>query len=447
MKKVIGFLSCFVLTHVVVWSADWPKWLGPTGNGVWNEDGVVSSIPAGGLTTKWEFEVGLGYASPSVANGKVYLMDYVHENGELTNNAGARDRLMGFERIICIDAETGEQIWKVEYPRAYNISYPGGPRCIPVVSEGRVYALGAEGNLNVLDAETGQRVWSKDFTVDYNTETPIWGYAAHPLVHGDTVFCIVGGEGSVVVAFDTHTGEERWRALSASSQGYCPPSIIKHRGVEQLVIWHAEALNGLNPETGEVYWSEELKPSWGGAIQVPRKLNSQLYVSGPGAAALYQLKNENGKPGIEMVWRGNPRNAVYAVNGSIIFDNAAIYGVDQVASALIAVNREDGSRLWETQEPILAEVGTRAKHGTAFLVRYKDSNFYYILSETGDLIFAEFSPDGYKELGRQHKLDPTNSTFGRPVVWSHPAFAEKTMFARNDKKLIAVDLNQNHYSR
>jgi hypothetical protein len=79
-------------------------------------------------------------------------------------------------------------------------------------------------------------------------------------------------------------------------------------------------------------------------------------------------------------------------------------------------------------------------------VRYKDSNSYNILSESGDLIIVEITYDGYKELGRQHVLEPTNTTSGRPVVWSHPAFADRTMFARNDKKLIAVDLNESHYS-
>ena len=446
MKKLILLLSCIVLTPFA-WSSDWPKWLGPTGNGVWNEDGVVTSIPAGGLTTKWEFEVGLGYGGPSVANGKVYLMDYIRDSGEITNNAGGRDQLTGMERVLCLDEDTGELIWKFEYPQSYMISYPGGPRCIPVVADGNVFALGAQGNLNVLNANSGELVWSKNFTSDFDTETPIWGFAAHPLVHGDSVYCIVGSEGGVVVAFNKDTGKERWRALSASSPGYCPPSIVTHGGVEQLVIWHAEAVNGLNPKTGEVYWSESLKPSWGGAIQVPRVLGSQLFVAGPGAAALYQLKNEGGKPGIEMVWRGNPRNAVYTVNGSLIFDKSAIYGVDQTASALIAVNRDDGSRIWSTQEPVLAEVGTRAKHGTAFLVRYKESDLYYILSESGDLVLAEITPGGYKELGRQHILEPTNTTYGRFVVWSHPAFADKTMFARNDKKLIAIDLNESHYSR
>lgn len=444
MKRILVFLFCF-FTPVFLRAADWPHWLGPTGKNVWQEQGVITSIPSDGLKTKWDFEVGLGYGGPSVAKGKVYLMDYMREQGELSNNAGSRDRLTGKERVLCLDAKTGKLLWKFEYDRSYSLSYPGGPRATPTVKEGKVYALGAEGNFNVLDAETGKLIWSKDFNKDYGAETPIWGFAAHPLVSGDTVYCIVGGEGSVVVAFDKDTGKEKWRALSADKQGYCPPTMITFQKSKQLIIWHPQAINGLNPETGEVYWSEELKPSWGGSIQAPRKLGNQLYAAGPGVAALFTLSNENGKPGVEMIWRGNRRNAFYSVNGNIIFDKEAIYGVNSETSSLTAIRIEDGSRIWETQEPVLKEVGKRERHGTAFLVRHEESNTYFILNENGDLILAEITPAGYNELGREHILEPTNRTGSRMVVWSHPAFAQKTVFVRNDKKLIAVDLNKRSY--
>lgn len=427
-------------------AADWPKWLGPNGKNVWQEQGVISSIPEDGLKTLWEVEVGLGYGGPSVAKGKVYLMDYQYESGDITNNPGSIDELKGMERVLCLDAKTGELIWKYEYDRQYNMSYPSGPRTTPTVVDGKVYALGAEGNLSVLDAESGKMIWSKDFQKDYGAETPVWGFSAHPYVNGDTVYCIVGGEGSVVVAFNKDTGAEKWKALSATSQGYCPPTIIKHAGREQLIVWHPESVNGLDPETGEVFWTEELKPSWGGSIQVPRKLGNQLFVAGPGAAALYDLKQSDGKPSVEMVWRGNPRNSVYPVNGNVIFDKAAIYSVDSGTSALMAIDREDGSRLWQTQEPVLAEADRKQRHGTAFLIRHRDSDLYYVLSESGDLILSEITPEGYEELGRDNILEPTNSTWGRPVVWSHPAFARKAIFARNDKKLVAVDLNSANYN-
>ncbi|MCZ6673226.1 MAG: pyrrolo-quinoline quinone, partial [Verrucomicrobia bacterium] len=119
-------------------------------------------------------------------------------------------------------------------------------------------------------------------------------------------------------------------------------------------------------------------------------------------------------------------------------------------SALTAVSPEDGARIWETQEPVLdAEVrassSRRIRHGTAFLIRHQDSDTYYIFSENGDLIIAELTLNGYKEIGRQNVLEPTNFAMNRKVVWSHPAFAGKTMFARNDNKLIAVDLDEKSY--
>ena len=97
-------------------------------------------------------------------------MDYLRDTGEMTNNAGTRDQLTGVERVICVDAETGEQVWEFEYPCTYKISYPGGPRCSPVVADGKVYALGAEGDLHVLEADSGKPIWSKNFNADYNSE-------------------------------------------------------------------------------------------------------------------------------------------------------------------------------------------------------------------------------------------------------------------------------------
>lgn len=443
LKNICAFL---LVSAVGAQAADWPHWLGPYGKNVWSENGVVSSIPADGLTTLWEAEVGLGYGGPAVADGKVYLMDYLYERGDITNNPGGIDELQGTERVLCLDAQTGELIWTYEYDRQYNMSYPSGPRCTPTVVDGKVYALGAEGNLSVLDAASGELIWSKDFQKEYGAKTPVWGFSAHPYVHGDTVYCIVGGEGSVVVAFHKDTGAEKWRALSASSQGYCPPTIIEHAGREQLIVWHPEAVNGLDPKTGDVFWTEELKPNWGGSIQAPSKLGDQLFVAGPGVAALYDLTLSGGKPAVEMVWRGNPRSSVYPVNGNVIFDEAAIYAVDSNSSALMAIDREDGSRLWQTQEPVLAEADQRQRHGTAFLVRHQDSDLYYVLSESGDLILSEITSEGYKELGRANILEPTNSTRGRSVVWSHPAFARKAIFARNDKKLVAIDLDAANYN-
>lgn len=109
------------------------------------------------------------------------------------------------ERILCLSSETGELIWKHEYDQPYTLSYPGSPRCTPSIAAGKVYTLGTEGDLLCLDAETGEKYWSKSFNEDYGTTTPLWGYAVHPLVVGNHVYCIVGGEGIVVVLFMSMT--------------------------------------------------------------------------------------------------------------------------------------------------------------------------------------------------------------------------------------------------
>ncbi|MBP86287.1 MAG: pyrrolo-quinoline quinone [Planctomycetaceae bacterium] len=417
-------------------AADWPQWLGPQRDSVWREDGIVSKFPADGLPVKWRATVGLGYSGPAVWDGKVYVLDYERQEGELKNGPGTRTKLEGRERVLCFDAATGDLLWQHAYDRPYSLSYASGPRCTPTVNEGRVYALGAHGDLRCLEANSGKVLWKKDLVNQYNAPTPVWGFAAHPLVDGDLLYCVVGGEGSVAVAFDKRTGKEVWHSLTAREQGYCPPVMIEHAGVKQLVIWHPEAINGLNPKTGEVYWTQELKPSYGMSITTPRKIGDHLFASGiGGVGALLKLNND--KPDAEIEWRGKPKSAVYCCNSTPFAVDGILYGNDCQVGNLMAVRLEDGERLWNTFKPTSGST-RRASHGTAFIVRHEDR--FFLFSETGDLILAKLSPSGYEEISRFHVLDPTNECFGRDVVWSHPAFAQKCMFARNDKELVCVGL-------
>ncbi len=415
---------------------DWPQWLGPQRGSVWREDGVLDRFPADGLKVEWRAPVAYGYSGPAVAGGRVFVMDYVVEKGEIRNNATVRDELEGTERVLCFDAATGKLLWKYEYARPYRISFGGGPRCTPTVDGDRVYALGAEGNLWCLSVEDGRVLWSKDFVEEYGAETPLWGVAAHPLVGGDKVFCVVGGEGSVAMAFDKHTGREVWRALSAEHQGYCPPTMIEHAGMRQLVIWHGDAINGLNPNSGEVYWSVPLKPSYGMAIAAPRMLGPYLFASGYGRVGLL-LKLADDRPAVDIVWRGEPKTAVYSSNVTPFLLDGMIYGCDIETGALMGVRMADGERLWQTVAPTMG-ADRRGRYGTAFLVRHEDR--FFLFSETGDLVLARLLPEGYEELDRTRLLEPTEDVFGRRLVWSHPAFAGRSVFARNDKELVRASL-------
>ncbi len=435
--KSLSLVVVVVLWNAVVAQAeDWPQWLGPTRNSVWNEQGTVDKFPEQGLPVKWRASVSLGYSGPAVAKGKVYVTDYMRETGDTSNNPGQRRELTGKERVLCFNAEDGKPIWEHEDSVAYKISYPSGPRCTPTVSDDKVYTLGAEGNLLCLDANKGNVVWSKELKKEYKTDSPQWGFCGAPLVDGQKLIVLVGGQGSVAVAFDKDTGKELWKALSASESGYCPPSIIEAGGKRQLIIWSADDVNGLDPETGSAYWTQALKPNYGMSIAIPQKHGDYLFASGiGGVGALFKLDKD--KPGAAVVWRGTNKNALYSANTTpVIDDEGVLYGADCQSGQFIAMKLENGDRLWTSFAPTTNT--RRGGHGTAFIVRNGDK--YFLFSETGDLILAHLSGKSYDEISRFHVIDPTGECFSRDVVWSHPAFANKCCFARNDKELVCVSL-------
>ena len=330
---------------------------------------------------------------------------------------------------------TGKQLWVYDYPCQYRLSYAGGPRVTPTVDGNRVYGLGAEGRLYCLDVATGKEIWARELKTDYQIEAPIWGFCGHPLVDGDQLICLVGGEGSVLVSFDKATGKELWKSLNAPEPGYCPPRVIEVAGQRQLIIWHPQAVVAVDPQDGGQLWSVDLAPGYGMSITSPQLAGNILYVSGIGNAAA-AIELDTVKPGAEVLWRGTGQTAVYCSNSTPLIHQGVIFGVDCRQGQLRAVDLKSGERLWETLEPTTD--GKEAGHGTAFLVRNEDH--FYLFNEQGELVIATLTRDGYRELGRQKILEPTQEAFGRPVVWSHPAFANRALYARNDKEIVCVSL-------
>lgn len=437
-RRVVLAAFLASLSSTALYADDWPQWLGPKRDSVWRETGILAKFSEAGPKVLWRKKVAGGYAGPAVAEGRVYVADFVTDAD--TRSASAPDKrpaIKGHERILCFGAHSGDLIWTHSYECVYGISYPAGPRCTPTVHRSKVYALGAEGNLFCLDASNGSVLWSKDFKRDYKAKTPIWGYCGHPLVDGQKVICVVGGEEGVAYAFDKDTGKELWHALSAREPGYAPPTMIEAGGVRQLLIWHAESLNSLAPETGKLFWSVPLEPSFGMSIMAPRQLGDRLFAGGIGGKSVL-VKLAADRPAASEVWRGSLTTGASPVNAEPFLENGFMYAVDQ-PGALLGVDLETGVRVWETYQPVTGEEKSRkVNSGTAFLV--KNGDRFFITSETGHLIIAKLSPKGYEEISRWKMLEPTGSAFGRDVLWSHPAFANKCIFARNDKELVCVSL-------
>ncbi len=437
MNNTLRALGAVLLTGLAISGLradDWPQWMGPQRDGVWRETGILDKFPAKGPTVKWRVPVAAGYSGPAVADGRVFLTDFVTTAGPAKEGFD-RAKVAGTERVLCFDAKGGKLLWKHEHKCTYRISYPVGPRCTPTVHAGKVYALGAEGLLLCLDAEKGTKLWSRDLKADYKIEAPFWGFAGHPLVDGKKLICLVGGEGSVAVAFDKDTGKELWKALSAQEPGYSSPTIIEAGGKRQLLIWHPESVNGLDPETGKSYWSVEVVATNGTSIMAPRQMGDRLYVGGWGnKAALLELAKD--RPEAKLLWRGKRDTALYPVNGTPFVEKGYLYGVCS-GGELRCVELATGKRLWESYA---ATGGAKAGSGTAHLVKHGDR--FFLFSETGHLIIAKLSPKGYEEISRCKVLEPTTLAFGRKVAWAHPAFAGKCAYARNDRELVCVSLEK-----
>jgi outer membrane protein assembly factor BamB len=444
MKSTLVGLVLTAAFNPVATGADWPHWFGPQRDGVWHETGLIDKYPPGGPTILWRTPMGSGYSGPAVAGGRVYVMDRARAKDQAGKPARhTRDGIPGTEAVVCLDAATGKQIWKREYPCPYQIAYPSGPRCTPIVEGDRIYALGAMGDFMCLKAADGAVIWSKNIAKEYHTDPPVWGYAAHPLLDGNRLICPVGGEGSAVVAFDKSDGKEIWKALTSEEVGYSPPMIYEAGGKRQLLVWLSETLNSLDPETGKSYWSQiypldaKLQRPAVNIVTVRRDGN-RLFLStfyhGP---MLLELAPD--KPAVTVLWHGKSNNpgkpdGIHSLMATPVLKDGYIYGVCAMGE-LRCIEAATNKQVWQTYK---ATGGQRSDCGTAFLIPQGDR--FVIFNDQGELILAKLSPSGYEEIDKFKILEPSEPARNRMVVWSHPAFANRCIFARNDKEMVCVSL-------
>jgi outer membrane protein assembly factor BamB len=438
--RVVWVLSALGIASASLIADDWPEWRGRGRLGVWTETGVLDHLPEGGPRVAWRTPIHSGYAGPAVAGGRVFVTD---SRRTRANHA--------IERALALDENTGQLLWAREWETDYTglqLVYAIGPRATPTVDGDRVYVLGAMGVLHALDAATGRVLWRKDYVSDFNATVPSWGMAGAPLVDGNRLICLVGGEpGAKVMALDKFTGEEIWRSLSSDWEpGYNQPTIIDAGGARQLIIWHPKAISALDPETGKVFWEIDHNVQMGMVVPTPVRSGPYLFFTSQWGGAR-MLKLEDGKPGATLLWRGpgeqdpemtrDTPDTLNSVISTPVIDNGYIYGMDNDGQ-LRCLEAATGKLLWKS-DAVLRE---HAMYGTAFFVRHGDR--YFINNDRGELVIARLSPAGYEEISRAKLLDPTQPYVRRRqlpnVLWSHAAYANKHIVIRNDVEIARFSL-------
>jgi outer membrane protein assembly factor BamB len=415
-------------------SEDWPEWRGRGRLGVWTETGIIEAFPEKGLDYTWRTPLRGGYAGPSVADGRVFVTDYQ-----------ASDGMKGTERALALDEKTGEILWVHEWPVDYAglaPTYAIGPRATPTVDGERVYALGAMGALWCFDVASGAVRWKKDYVRDYDTRVPTWGITGAPIVEGDLIIGLVGGRpDALVVAFDKTTGREAWRSLPTKREpGYAQPVIFDVGSTRQLIIWHPTAITSLEPATGKVFWEVPFEVGMGSTVATPVLAGRHLLVSAffDGSVLLELAEDEQAA---RVVWRVSGPSEVdseglHALITTPVIDGDWFYGIGSYGE-LRGLELATGRRLWDSLEP----VGERARWAAAFIVPH--GNRHFINNDRGELILADLTPDGYREIDRTPLIAPTSRANRRElgvVNWSHPAYANGHIVARNDEEIVRADL-------
>ncbi len=415
---------------------DWPQWRGPGRDGVWKEKGLIEKFAGPDLKPLWEVKIGSGYCGPTVAAGRVYVMDREFEPKQT-------------ERVYCFDSKTGEKIWSHTYDCVYRgVDYVAGPRASVTIHDGRAYSLGSMGHFHIFDAAGGKILVQKDlnaeYKIDFKSETeksrmPIWGIASAPLIEGDLVILqIAGRPNACLIALDRKTGEERWKALNDRAS-YSAPIVIDQAGKRVLVCWTGDNVVGLNPTTGETYWSYVFKPTrMVISIATPVFHNDRLFVTSfyDGSA---MLKLGCDATTADELWRKlgpdeQHTEALHSVMCTPYLEGDYVYGVDSYGE-LRCLDAKTGERIWESQKAV-----RRARWSNIHMVKNGDK--MWMFNEQGQLLITKLSPAGFEEISRANLINPTMDQLRQRggVCWTHPAFADKCIFIRNDEKLICASL-------
>ena len=417
--------------------SDWPEWRGRGRLGVWTETGILDRFPEKGLPIVWRTPIRSGYAGPAVTGGRVFVADFSTTRG-----------LRGTERILSLDEATGRVLWSHEW----EVNYAGmldtwaiGPAATPTVDGDRVYVLGRAGALSCRRIDTGAVIWQKDYLKEYGAELPIWGMTGAPLVDGNRLVCLVGGTPDAkVVAFDKMTGKELWRALRSDTEpGYAQPIIINAGRTRQLIVWHPLAVSSLDPATGRVFWEHPFKIDYGMTVPTAVQDGNRLLVSCFYNGSM-MLELDEQKPAARVLWKGTSDSEVqtdglHAVVGTPVIQGDYVYGLCSYGQ-FRCLDAKTGQRVWETQ----VVTTERVRWASGQIVRHGDR--YFINNDRGDLIIARLSPRGFEEISRTPLIKPTSNPGNRraleTVNWSHPAYANRRIYARNDEEIVCASLAQ-----
>jgi outer membrane protein assembly factor BamB len=391
----------FVLSGVAI-SQSSTRWRGPDQSGVYADTNLLDKWPASGPEISWTFEgLGIGYSSPAIANGLIYISGMEGSNGY----------------IYCLSSD-GKLQWKAAYGNEFNSSYPGS-RATPVISEGFIYMLSGTGELACLNAQNGRPVWRKNIFSEFNGKNIQWGINETVVIHGNKLICTPGGTTNNIIALEKSTGKLIWSGKGkGETSAYCTPLVTKV-GSRNLLVTHTENnILGLDADSGELLWSYPHVNRWGVHPNTPLFHNNQLFCfSGYGKGGVLLQLNADGSR-VTKKWEAEDLDS--RLGGAVVLDGK-IYGSGDENRDWQCIDWESGTVKYKTREI-----------GNGVIIAADGKLFFY--SQRGELALVK--PGGTSfEIASETKV-----SLGSGQHWAHPVIDQGRLLVRHGNALVAYKI-------
>lgn len=397
---------------------DWPRFRGPRFDSIVRGVTLRSDWNENPPDAVWRRPCGLGWSSFAVVGTRLFTQEQLGQD----------------EAVVCYDAATGDELWRHTDTVRLDTSLGGdGPRATPTVYDSQVFALGGTGILNCLDALTGKKVWSTDILRDSGINgiedaNIDWGMSGSPLVDEERVYVNPGiGKSApkkeAVAAYDRKTGKRVW-ANGANRAGYASPYPVTLDSVPQILLLDAVELASYDPETGRILWQFPFANNQGINVAQPFVVADRSVVVSVGygtGSVRFDVAQKNGEWTTTERWRLANQFKLKFNDG--VFRNGFVYGLDEGILACLDV--ETGQRRWRQGRYRYGEIVLVAGDAPA-------DDRLVVISETGDLVLVQPSPEKGVELGRFKAI--------RGTCWNHPVIHRGRIYVRSEEEMACFDV-------
>jgi outer membrane protein assembly factor BamB len=408
-------ISWLMMLASMAMAGDWPQWRGPERTGHVSEGEVVPGQLAASPKVEWKIEIGGGFSSPVVADGKLIYQD-------------GRE---GKEWAHAVDAKSGREIWSVAYADIYQDEWGPGPRSTPIVDGERVYVQSCNGEFRCLNMADGKTIWGKSFDKDYGVKflgskaqegtASRRGNNGCGVIDGERIFLPVGStQGASIVCFDKRTGKELWRSGNDEA-AYSSLLMADLAGMRQVVAFTAEALMGTQADDGKILWRVPLRTDSKRHAATPVIFGDTVMVNSHTIGLLcFKIARDGAGWKASQLW-GNRELKINLASPVLVGNYLYSQGAGK---NYVCVDALTGKQMWSAEG-----------FGDKLSVTIAVGKNLLVQTDKGELVLVAANPAKYMELGRAQVCGKT---------WNSPAYADGKLFVREglDRgwKLTCFDL-------